>query len=72
VLNTSAGSISIVETATGQELKRLVASRSPWSVAVSPDARRMLVTNVLSRFVGFRQPAISEITVVDSEAMRSG
>ena len=69
VLNTSADSISVVETASGKEIKRLAASRSPWSVAVSPDARRMLVANVLSKFVDFRQPALSEITVLNSDQM---
>jgi len=69
VLNTSADSISVVEAASGKEIKRLAASRSPWSAALSPDARRMLVTNVLSRFVGFRQPSLSEITVLDPEQM---
>ncbi len=69
VLNTSADSISVVEAASGKEIKRLVASRSPWSVAVSPDASRILVTNVLSRFVDFRQAALSEITVLDPGQM---
>jgi YVTN family beta-propeller protein len=69
VLNTSADSISVVEAASGKEIKRLAASRSPWSIALSPDAGRMLVTNVLSRFVGFRQPALSEITVLDPDQM---
>jgi YVTN family beta-propeller protein len=69
VLNTSADSISVVEAASGKEVKRLTASRSPWSIALSPDSSRMLVTNVLSRFVGFRQPALSEITVLDPDRM---
>jgi YVTN family beta-propeller protein len=69
VLNTSADSISVVEAASGKEIKRLAASRSPWSITLSPDAGRMFVTNVMSRFVEFRKPALSEITVVDPDRM---
>jgi YVTN family beta-propeller protein len=69
VLNAAADSISVLDTASGKEIRRLAASRSPWSAAVSPDAHRMLVTNVLSRFVDFRQPALSEITLLDADGM---
>ena len=50
-----------------KERKRLSASRSPWALALSPDGSRMLVTNALSRFVKFREPPLSEITVIDTE-----
>jgi YVTN family beta-propeller protein len=67
VLNTSDGSISVMDTATRRETKRLTASRSPWSLSLSPDGRRALVTNALSRFVKFREPSLSEVTVLDLE-----
>jgi YVTN family beta-propeller protein len=68
VLNTSSDDISVIDAATLKEEKRLSASRSPWALALSPDGRRMLVTNALSRFVKFRDPALSEVTVLDPES----
>ncbi|MHC4394223.1 MAG: multiheme c-type cytochrome [Planctomycetota bacterium] len=66
VLNTSADSISVIDTTTLKELKRLSASRSPWSLARSPDGSSIYVTNTLSRFVKFRTPSLSEVTVIDT------
>ena len=65
VLNTSAESISVIDTQSLKEVKRLSASRGPWSLALSPDGSRMVVTNSLSRFVRFRTPPLSEVTVLD-------
>lgn len=67
VLNTSADSISVLDTQSLREVKRLAASRNPWSLARSPDGRQIVVTNTLSRFVDFRKPALSEVTVIDTE-----
>jgi len=66
VLNTSADSISVIDTTTLKELKRLSASRSPWSLSRSPDNSLIYVTNNLSRFVEFRTPSMSEVTVIDT------
>jgi YVTN family beta-propeller protein len=66
VLNTSAESISVIDTATLKEIKRLSASRSPWSLSRSPDGSLIYVTNNLSRFVKFRTPSMSEVTVIDT------
>ncbi len=66
VLNTSADSISVIDTKTLKEIKRLTASRSPWSLSHSPDGSLIYVTNNLSRFVDFRKPSISEVTVIDT------
>ena len=68
VLNTSSDSISVIDTATLVEVKRLEASRAPWSLSLSPDGSRITVTNTLSRFVPFRTPSMSEITVIDTDA----
>jgi YVTN family beta-propeller protein len=67
VLNTSTDDISVYDTQTFTELRRLSASRGPWSLALSPDGARLLVTNTLSRFVKFRTPPLSEVTVIDAE-----
>jgi YVTN family beta-propeller protein len=67
VLNTSIDNVSVVDVATLKETKRLSASRSPWSLALSPDGKSILVTHALSRFVGDRNPSVSEITVIDTE-----
>ena len=67
VLNTSSDSISVIDTASLKEIKRISASRSPWSLSLSPDGTRISVTNNLSRFVPFRTPSMSEVTVIDTQ-----
>ena len=67
VLNTSSDSISVIDAETLQETKRLAASRGPWSLAVSPDGKLIAATNTLSRFVPFRTPSMSEVTIIDTE-----
>jgi YVTN family beta-propeller protein len=67
VLNTTSEDISVIDTTTLQETKRLKASRNPWSLALSPDGKRIAVTNALSRLVGFREPSLSEVTIIDTE-----
>ncbi len=66
VLNTSGDSISVIDTSTLKEVKRLTASRNPWSLSRSPDGSLIYVTNNLSRFVEFRTPSMSEVTVIDT------
>jgi len=70
VLNTSEDSISVIDTKTMTEHRRLSASRRPWSLARSPDGSSIYVTNTLSRFVDFRTPSVSEVTVINTERMR--
>ncbi|MGD8376409.1 MAG: multiheme c-type cytochrome [Acidobacteriota bacterium] len=70
VLNTMEDSISVLDAAGLREIKRLAASRRPWSLALSPDGERLLVTNTLSRFVEFRHPSLSEVSVVDTGTAR--
>jgi DNA-binding beta-propeller fold protein YncE len=69
-MGTAFDAVSIVDVATGKETKRLAASRNPWSAALSPDGKRLLVTNALSRFVPFRTPPLSEVTVFDVAGQR--
>lgn len=70
VLNTASDDISVIDTAALTEIKRLSASRRPWSLALSPDGSRLLVTNALARFVRFRTPTVSEVTVLDVAGAR--
>ena len=67
VLNTSSDSISVIDTTSLKEIKRIEASRSPWSLSLSPDGSQIYVTNALSRFVKFRKPPMSELTVVQTD-----
>ncbi len=67
VLNTSSDSISIIELATQKEIKRLAASRNPWSLSLAPDGSEIYVTNNLSRFVPFRTPSMSEVTIINAK-----
>jgi len=67
VLNTMADSISVVDTGALKEVKRLAASRGPWSLALAPDGSRIAVTNQLSRLVKFRTPSVSEVTLIDTQ-----
>ncbi len=69
VLNTSGDSISIIDTKTLKEHRRLSASRGPWSLSRSPNGSDIYVTNTLSRFVEFRCPSASEITIIDTGDM---
>jgi YVTN family beta-propeller protein len=68
VLNTSSDSISVFDTSTLKAVKRLTASRNPWSLSLSPDGSKIIETNNLSRFVEFRAPSVSEITVIDVDS----
>jgi YVTN family beta-propeller protein len=70
VMGTAFDAVSVVDVATGKETKRLAASRNPWSAALSPDGKHLLVTNALSRFVPFRTPPMSEVTVFDVARQR--
>ena len=67
VLNTMADSISVIDLDTLKEVKRLAASRGPWSLALSPDGSRICATNQLSRLVKFRAPSVSELTLIDPQ-----
>ena len=68
VLNTSEDTVSVLDTETFEESRRLAASRGPWSLALSPDGSKILVTNTMSRFVEFRTPSMSEVTVIDTDS----
>jgi len=60
----------VIDTGTFAEIERFAASRGPWSLALSPDGSRIYVTNYLSRFVKFRAPSVSEITIINAKDLR--
>lgn len=66
-LNTSSDSITVLDADALREVKRLSASRGPWSLALSPDGQIIAATNTLSRFVKFREPSVSEVTLIDTQ-----
>lgn len=67
VLNTSSNDITVFDLATLQWTKNLSAGNGPWSLAMSPDSRRILVTNMKSKFAPLRQPFESEVTAIETE-----
>jgi len=66
VANAGSSDVSVVDLASGREVKRLSAARGTWGVSRSPDGGSIYVTNNLSHFVPFRQPSRSEVTVIDT------
>lgn len=66
VANAGSHDVSVIDLASGREVKRLSAGRGAWSIAPSSDGRALYVSSALSHFVGFREPARSEVTVIDS------
>ena len=67
VLNTAEDSISVIDAVELTEIKRLAAGRGPWSLALRPDGRTILVTSVLPNLAQFQAPHVSEVTVVDAQ-----
>jgi YVTN family beta-propeller protein len=68
VANSSTDDISVLDAQSLQEVKRLEGSRNPWSLALSPDGKHLLVTHTLPRFVAFRTPSVAEVTMIDARS----
>jgi YVTN family beta-propeller protein len=66
VLNTSSNDISIFDAQALKRVKNLSAGNGPWSLAMSPDAGRVLVTNMKSKFADVRRPFASEVTAIET------
>jgi len=66
VLNTQDDSISVFETASLTVVNHLVAGCGPWSLALSSDGEVIAVTNVRPNLGRFREPPVSEVTVLDA------
>lgn len=67
VANTADDSISALDATTWTETKRLVAGNGPWSMALSHDGQSIHVTSVRPYPSRFRDPPVSEVTVIDAE-----
>ncbi|MBI1389941.1 MAG: beta-propeller fold lactonase family protein [bacterium] len=66
VVNCGSEDVSVIDLASGLESKRLTAARGAWAIMPSADGVRLFVTNNLSHFVGFREPSLSEVSVIDA------
>lgn len=66
VANAGSNDISVIDLQANVEKKRLSAGRGTWDVKRSPDGKSVFVSNNLSHFVKFREPSISEVTVIDT------
>ncbi len=67
VLNTSSNDITIFDVQTLKRIKNLSAGNGPWSLALSPDAQEIVVTNMKSGFAPVRQRFSSEITEIATD-----
>jgi YVTN family beta-propeller protein len=66
VANLNVDDVSLIETSTGKELKRLKTGRSPFELSRSRDGKRIYISSLLSVPVPFRTPSKIEITVIDA------
>ena len=66
VLNTSSNDVSVFDAGALKWVKNLSAGNGPWSLAMSPDAGRILITNVKSKFADVRQLFASEVTAIET------
>jgi YVTN family beta-propeller protein len=64
VANASSYDISVVDLSLRQEIKRLSGGRGTWGVCRSPEGESVYVTNNLSHLVPYREPCVSEVTVI--------
>jgi len=66
VANAGSNDISVIDPVSGTEQKRLAAGRGAWGIA--SQGRSLYITNNLSHFVKFREPSVSEVTIVDTDS----
>ncbi len=66
VLNTQDDNISVFETASFKEVRRMAAGRGPWSLARADKDNTICTTSVRPNPAKFREPPVSEITVIDT------
>ncbi len=65
VANRISNDVSVIDLATGQETKRLLAGRGASYLALSPNGARIYCTHIYPRLGQFRTPPESEITEID-------
>jgi YVTN family beta-propeller protein len=66
IANRIGGDISVIDLATGQETKRLVAGRGAAYLALSPDGGKLYCTHIYPLPGKYRAPPVAEITVIDT------
>ena len=66
VANSIADSVSLIDLASGAEIKRFVTHRYPEQVALSRDGRRVYVSNILPHLGPYDQPPVSELLSLDT------
>jgi YVTN family beta-propeller protein len=70
VANTVSNDISLVDLAGGRERKRLSAGNAPYAVSVANDGGAVYVTSRLSSQLAFREPPVTELTIVGAVSER--
>ncbi len=58
--------VSLISTETFETVKRLKTAQQPVELTISPDGRYIYVSNLMTRPVPFRDPPISEVTIIDT------
>jgi YVTN family beta-propeller protein len=66
VANSIADSVSLIDLASGAEIKRFTTHRYPEQVLLSRDGRRVYVANLLPHLGPYDQPPVSELLVLDT------
>ncbi len=70
VNNSFDGNLSIIDIRNGIEIRRIPTGNFPIGMAISPDGSRIFVTHRRSRTVGFREPPVTEVAVIDTKHKR--
>jgi YVTN family beta-propeller protein len=70
VNNSFDGNLSIIDIRKGIEIRRIPTGNYPIGMAISPDGSRIFVTHRRSRTVGFREPPVTEVAVIDTKHKR--
>ncbi|MGA2443510.1 MAG: hypothetical protein ABSH08_21365, partial [Tepidisphaeraceae bacterium] len=66
VANSIADSVSLIDLASGSEIKRFVTHRYPEQMLLSRDGRRVYVSNILPHLGPYDQPPVSELLSIDT------
>ena len=66
VANSIADSVSLIDLASGAEIKRFVTHRYPEQMVLSRDGRRVYVSNILPHLGPYDQPPVSELLSLDT------
>jgi len=70
VANRLSGDVSVIDLATGHEIKRLLAGRGASYLTISPDGKVIYCTHIYPNPGAYRTQPVSEITVIDTHNQR--